>query len=415
MDELRTGLNKTQVENSTVIVSGTSLSNSTELISGDRLESPTDYSNQSLNSTEALNKSLDSNQRANTVVNINADSVRLEADLEALRPKSKSDLTELALAHKAGMLAGPFRGRIPSAIELRNITEELGVELATAVYIRTLHDSNFHGPFIRSVRAFDFKGWDQASARAAKIEVVVIASNSFEAGRPWGEHVDEWRSWARDLGFTTDVIETDQRRSVAANARVIFEYLARRPNRERIIVSYGQGSAEFRYLLHRRVNRDPKEPIPEEIEQVRAWMSVCGAGAGSSASTYCQDHRIRRLLARLRMKVAGRNPITLAETSTNFPLWRIPIPTPPKFAIASVVAVPYRQHIPPAMLGLFNELSKSSPNDGVVGVAEASLPSGWIIPVLGMNHRADGLILEPVFKRTLAALVESVGLIQINN
>src|SRR4051812_2593563 len=92
---------------------------------------------------------------------------RLRAALQAFRPKSKTDLTEMALAHKASILAEAFRGRLPTAVELRNVTEELGVELATALYLRTLQESNVHGPFARKVRTYDFAGWDKLSARAA--------------------------------------------------------------------------------------------------------------------------------------------------------------------------------------------------------------------------------------------------------
>lgn len=330
---------------------------------------------------------------------------RAAADtLAAFRARAKSDLTEMDLAHKASILAQAFQGRLPTTNELNNITEELGLELATAVFLRTLQDSKMHGGFARTVRSFDFRGWDAVTARAAKVEVAVIASNLFQSGRKWGDHVEDWRMWARDLGFTTDVIETEPRRSVASNARVIFEYLARSPNRRRIIVTYGQGSAEFRYLLHRRVYREERDPIPEEVTQICGWLNVCGAFAGASSSRYFQENRVRRLLARLRMKVAGRNPMTLAETSSLFPLWRKPLPVLPGLDIASIVAVPYRAQIPPSLLSLYCELGKSVPNDGAVSVIEASAHPGSILAVPGLTHRAESHLLEPVFKRTLAVM-----------
>jgi hypothetical protein len=324
------------------------------------------------------------------------------------RPKSDLDKTDMALAYRADYLAKAFQGRLPTAAELKNITEELGIEVATAVFLKTVQDSNTHGPFAREVRSFDFKGWDTLASKAAAIEVAVVASNLFQSGRKWGDHVDEYRTWARDLGFTTDVIETDPRRSVASNARVIFEYLARSPTRPRIILTYGQGSAEFRYMLHRRVNRDPSEMLPEEIENVRGWLSICGAFSGASSSRHIQENRISRLLARLRMKVAGRNPVALAETSSNFPLWRMPLPLPPKLSIASIVGVPYRAQVPLGINVLYDEIAKSSPNDGCVSVIEASAHPGLLMPVQGLHHRAPASMLEPYFKRTLAVLSRAI-------
>lgn len=324
--------------------------------------------------------------------------------LAAFRVGGSGDLTEMELAHKASILAQAFQGRLPTTNELKNITEELGLELATAVFSRTLQDSNVHGPFSRAVRTFDFRGWDAVTARAAKVEVAIVASNLFQSGRKWGDHVEDWRMWARDLGFTTDVIETDPRRSVAANARLIFEYLARSPNRRRIVVTYGQGSAEFRYLLHRRVYREAIDPIPEEVSQICGWINICGAFGGASSSRYFQENRVRRLLARLRMKVAGRNPITLAETSSLFPLWRKPLPVLPGLEIASIVGVPYRNQIPVGLFNLYNEIGKTVPNDGAVSVIEACAHPGAIVAVPGLTHRAENVQLEPVFKRTLAVV-----------
>jgi len=331
--------------------------------------------------------------------------------IEDFRTRSRADFSEGALAYKASVLAQAFKGRLPTASELKDVCEELGAELATALFLRTLMDSPHHGAFARDVRTFNFASWDPQVTRAAQVEVAIVASNLFQSGRQWGDHVDEWRLWARELGFTTEVIETDPRRSIASNARVIFEHLARSPSRRRIIVTYGQGSAEFRYLLHRRLHRDPNEPVPEEIEQIRGWISVCGAFSGASSSRYFQENRVRRLLARLRMKVAGRNPIVLAETSSLFPLWRRPLPDVSSLplAIASIVAVPTRNQVPAAQQIIFSELAKAAPNDGVVSVTEACAHPGLILAVPGMNHRAANPILEPILKRTLAVVARSFG------
>ncbi len=335
--------------------------------------------------------------------------------LKSFRPTSPADLTEAALAHKASYLATAFQGRLPLASELRNVTEELGVELATALFLRTVHDSTTHGPFGKRVRAFDFAGWNSKLARAAQIEVCFVASNLFQSGRKWGDHCEDWRAWARDLGFSTDVIETDPRRSIASNARVIFDYLAETPSRKRIVVTYGQGSAEFRYMLHRRVERDELIPVPDEVAQVRGWINVCGAFAGAGSSRYFQENRLRRLLSRLRMKVAGRNPVVLAETSPNFPLWRKPLPDLPSLFTASIVGVPYRAQIPAANQSLYTELARSFPNDGAVTVLDAIAHPGNLLTVPGLAHHAPNSMLEPIFKRMLAVVAQEADKMLLND
>lgn len=330
--------------------------------------------------------------------------------IEDFRPQAETDFSEVALARKAELLLKAFNGRLPTTAELINITEELGVELGTAVFLRSLQESNTHGAFLRKLRAFSLDGLDRSIC--GDFEVAIVASNLFQSGRRWGDHAATWRSWARELEFKTEVIETDPRRSVAANARVIFEHLARSPERPRFVVTYGQGSAEMRYLLHRRVNRDPVEPLPEELENVRGWISICGAFGGASSSRLLQENRLQRLLVRLRMKVAGRNPITLAETTPTFPLWRKPLPVPKGMAIVSVVGAPQRWQVSRGLRLSYDAIAAHCPNDGLVNVLEASAYPGLLVPVAGMEHRASDAALEPVFKRILAVMamdLQSLG------
>lgn len=357
-----------------------------------------------------LKNDQNNGQLSNSLANSSADSLAdsgVEAELESLKPTDRADFSEVALNRKADLLAQAFQGRLPSQSELKNITEELGVEIATAVFARAAHESNVHGAFAREVRSFDFLKWNRSSANA--VEVTIVASSFFQSGRRWGDHIEKWRAWARELGFTTDVIETDPRRSIAANARYIFEHLARSPGRQRIIVTYGQGATELRYLLHRRVNRDPTELIPEELENIRGWLSVCGGFGGASSSRFLQEHRLSRLLFRLRMKVAGRNPIALAETSTAFPLWKKQLPMIPGMNIVSLIGLPYRWHLGKGLSTFYDAIGKTLPNDGVVSVYEAAAYPGLLVPVLGMDHRAQDEKLEPHFKRVLATMAHSIG------
>lgn len=322
--------------------------------------------------------------------------------IEAFRPQAEADFSEVALTRKADLILEAFGGRMPTAPELLNISEELGVELATAVYLRSLQESETHGALNRKLRAFDLNQWNPASA--GDVEVTIIASNFLLSGRRWGAHVEPWRAWARELGLKSEVIETDPRRSVAANARLIFEFLTRDPDTPRLIVSYGQGSAEMRYLLHRRVNRDPANPLPEELENVRGWISVCGACSGATWSQMIQASRLQHLLFRLRMKVAGRNPITLAETSPAFPLWRKPMPVPKGMAVISIIGVPYRWQVSKGLRPSYDRMATKFPNDGLVHVFEAAAYPGLIVPLSGLDHSAADAVLEPVLKRLFAIL-----------
>mgnify|MGYP001251206408 CR=1 FL=1 len=322
--------------------------------------------------------------------------------IEAFRPREKADFSEVALARKAEQVLEAFDGRQPTRSELLNITEELGVELGTAVYLRSLQESGTHGALIRKLRSFDLSRWQKA--RAGGIEIAIVASNFVQSGRRWGSHADTWRAWARELGFKTDVVETDPRLSVAANAHLIAEYLRQAPNTPRLIVSYGQGSAEMRYVLQRCVSRNHGESVPFELENVLGWISVCGACGGSALSRMANESFWLGAWLRLRMWLAGRNAVTLKETEPGFPLWQKPMPVPKGMAVISVVGVPYRWQVSRFLRVPYEWIGAQWPNDGVVSVYEASAYPGLIVPLGGLDHRAKDTVLEPVLKRLFAVL-----------
>ncbi len=321
-----------------------------------------------------------------------------------LRPTRPEDFSEMALAQKASQLGEVFEGRVPSARELENITEELGVELATAIVLKILQDSPVHGEFGRRMRAIDPADPLDRSSLTNEIEVTVVASNHFRSGRKWGDHVDTWRAWARDIGFKTDVIETLPGSSVAENARLIREMLTGGHRTRRIIVTYGQGASEFRYLLHRLRALNGMH----ELNDVRGWLNICGSFNGSSASRYYDQNVFRRSLEKIRLRLSGRNPSTVSETSSSFLMWRYPTGIPRELITVSLVGLPMRWQISRGLYFLYDQISRRQPNDGVVSFLEATAQPGVIVPISGMSHHAAEMKLRPVFQRTLLLMANSL-------
>lgn len=300
----------------------------------------------------------------------------------------------------ANQLGAVFEGRLPTARELENITQELGVQMATGILLKVLQDSKLHGAFARKMRDED-PGNARIRARGLnECEVAVIASNHFASGREWGDHVDSWRAWAREMGFTTELIETEASLSVAENARRIRDFLKGHPHPKRILVSYGQGSTEVRYLLHRLRALNALD----ELDGLRGWLNVCGAVYGSSLSSYLNANFFRRLQSQLRLQWQGRSPLTLAETSSSYPLWKELPPIPKTMTTVNIVGISASEDLPVGFRFSYDLLSKSQPNDGVVKVLEAIAHPGFIVPVQGMNHRLTDFKLKPVFQRTLLVL-----------
>lgn len=335
-------------------------------------------------------------------------------DKNRLTPTDSADFTEMSLLRRAIPIAEVFKGRLPSRKELDDINHELGTELATIVLQRTIQQSELHGAFVKDVRGTDPSSLlERIKGLAQKFEVTVVASNLYQSGRKWGDHVDSWRSWARELGFTTESIETRADFSVAENARLIGEFLSHSNHANRIIVTYGQGTSEFRYLLSRRLgHRGPGErrvaservlSEAPELSRVRGWINVCGSFSGARSSDRALSSLIRRGMANVSMKWQGRNPITLGETATDFPLWREITNIPSQMLVSSLVGLPVGRQVSKPLRDSYQALAKFGPNDGAVLAMDACAQPGLIVPVLGLDQTAADAVLMPMFKRLLIA------------
>ncbi|RYZ70968.1 MAG: hypothetical protein EOP05_12580, partial [Proteobacteria bacterium] len=166
--------------------------------------------------------------------------------------KHDADLSEMGLKVRAAPLAEAFKDRLPLARELQDINEHFGVEIAQTVFASALERLPSYGPFIKRVRSFDLKKYSAQNA-ASNFEVTIIESQLPLSGRKWGDHAEEWRAWARGLGFKTDVISTLPTNDIWENAALISSHLLSNPHPRRILITLGQGAAEVRSLLTRRL------------------------------------------------------------------------------------------------------------------------------------------------------------------
>lgn len=316
--------------------------------------------------------------------------------------------------YRAIPIVEKLKGRLPTPKEISDLISEYGYEFAATVFTRAVNESELHGEFAKEVRLFDLKKWQAKKNLAARFEVTVVASNLYQSSQRWGSHVETWRRWARSMGFTTDVIETSPRASVAQNARVISDHLLENPHPHRILVTYGQGASEVRYLFQRRLERVEKNSSAgqrenqtgSELGSLRAWLNICGSFGGASSSEYMLRNPLARVYHSAAMRMKGRNPLVLKETSPTFPLWRKAAQVPTETLIASVVGIPLGLQVPVELRDFQKVLSRNKLSDGAVSVFESWAHPGLLVPVAGLSHRADNHLLEPVFKRLLAVTAE---------
>lgn len=294
-----------------------------------------------------------------------------------------------------------FAGRVPSRAEIETLARERGVSFANKVLHAALLESSLHGPFIRHIQALQPQPIERPLARKPT-EVVFVPSVLWGARQDWGGHAEWMRRTARELGFMTDVVETDHRESISGNARRLGDYLTESASERIIFVTHGRGAAEFRMLLQRR------GPQASELRKVRGWLNIAGASAGSRLIDLLLARRLNQLEARFDFWLHGRKPSALQELSARFPFWKERLAIHEKMLVVNVVGLPSQRHIPPHLERNFDLLSPFGPNDGGVLVADAMIRPGLIFPVLGMSHQASPVVLKPVLQRLLICTEQQI-------
>lgn len=354
-----------------------------------------------------------------------------EAIRESFRPRSDADFTEVGLIRRAAPILEAFSNRIPLSRELRDIYENFGVELAQTVFTQSLERSPVYGGLIRRVRSFDPRTFELIREKARRFEVTIVRSSLPIRGLAWGEFADTWQAWARSMGFTTDIIETQESNDLRANAKAISTYLFSNPHPRRILVTYGEGAAEFRSLLAQRLGvrgtaggnrtagfpRDAAangEAIDDagELAQIHTWINVAGAYGGAAIARFKNDSRWEAFKLEL-SRYFGRFPIQarairLRQLDSRLPVWRTPPVFPKQMQVINVVGLPFRNDLPSNLkVSSLRVTPVIGVNDGAVGLYESIAHPGLIVPVKGMTQMAERYKLEPVLRRLLAIIVES--------
>ncbi len=334
----------------------------------------------------------------------------------SFRAKSDADLTEVGLIRRATPLADAFQGRLPFMRELADINEHFGVEVAQTTFNLALSRLPAYGEFIKRVRSYDLQDWSPVAVGAKQYEVTFVASTLPVKGAEGFSQFERWQTWARSMGFTTDIILTDPDGSLRDNAQRISTYLVSNPHPRRILITHGPGATEFRTLLSTRFglrgenNQAAWGQDLGELVSVRIWINIAGAYNGSSYAKLQNSSQLQQLLLRISnywgFKGAAARARIWTQLDSRLPVWRVPPVFPLGLQVFNIIGSPLRTNMPVGLMASHDELGRQiGPNDGAVGVFESIAHPGLILPVQGMSHRAEDLKLEPVLKRLLALVV----------
>ena len=308
---------------------------------------------------------------------------------------------DLQLAFEAKEILRTLAGRLPSWLELEAIREEQGFEIAQAVFYRSILQSQPHSGFIRHVQTIK-PGFHDHSEGKSPIEVVIVPS-TMPGAAVWGAHVEWMRKNAREMGFTTEVIDTDKKDSVAGNAWRIGEHLKSTKAERILMVTTGRGSAELRMYLQRR-GKNAVEP-----KKIRGWLNINGCAHGSRLFEDRMQSKLRRIGSQLTSTLLGKKDFTVAsELATSFPLWREQLAVHQKLMTVSVFGLILPNQVPVGGREAFATLEKLGVNDGCVLAREAIIRPGMLYPIQGMSHALDETIFQGHLQRLLTCMGQAI-------
>lgn len=343
------------------------------------------------------------------------DHAEIEAELalsrEAARRNGDSGL-RVALLKNVEPLVSAFLDRWPTAKELKEVSDQFGVDAASLMVEEIARRIAPNGLFLSEIarqmplafrgqaKAIRVEEREAARHSHAGTEICFVESNDSVAvaGSEWGGHVETWRSWVRENGFTTDRIATRHDATVFENAQAIRDHLLESHHSNRILISVGRGSVEVLAALsdlYRGRLSSSERMVPLGV---RAWVNVAGP-----VLSLKEERRSDRTLADRALGKLGQS-FRLGRMQFNLPFGarasllssaRVDL-TDAEFArlgnqltLTSIVGLANLATVPLGTKRKWLDLAeKLGPNDGLYSPLECMAPGGFVVPVAGLSHAA---------------------------
>jgi hypothetical protein len=301
-------------------------------------------------------------------------------------------------------------GALPTFDELHDLTQQHGIDVATAVAFDAVARHEKHHAFVDEVdRERSQPSQVQASGNCGVAFVpnlgFVLDSKSRDVGR-------RIANAAESLGLAVVEIGTDPTSALAQNGAAICDALLAMPFDRIVVVSLSKGSADVKIALEQPAAR-------EAFSRVSAWLNVCGLLDGSPVVNWLlaneqaaedqllqwfhrlEPQQVKKILAACRE--CGRG--LMSQLARELEL-------PPHIQMFSVIAFPTSDTLSYDHTRVFHSLmSADGPNDGFGLIADQISTPGVIYPVWGADHYIDRFLdVEALALALFGIIVQRCGL-----
>lgn len=266
-----------------------------------------------------------------------------------------------------------------TAETLQQITNNEGVDFATALLFDRFQRSPRHAEFIRRINSL--RQSSSATRTTIKAKVIIVPGALYRERPDMGGDGQLVREVAASFGYETDLIPLASFGSVAENARLIRSWFNQHLPERVILVSLSKGGADLKMAL-------AAPEAPALFRSVVAWINVCGPLDGSHMANWILASRWRTVFVRAKCRLQRRDFRFITDLRHDLagPL-DCPLRLPPSTKMFSLIGFPLQSHMTtPFSRFCHRTLAAHGPNDGTTSLSDLNTWPGDIFPAWGMDH-----------------------------
>jgi len=274
---------------------------------------------------------------------------------------------------------------------LRDLTHETSVDFATLYFIRrTLMDrpdAQWQSRFAALVR--ELRGRSARSIRQdleermelSRFRFLFVPGFHYRTDPSSGADFAGPRTYLRNCGFDTQLIEVEEDGTIEQNAALIAEAVRKETSDDTrlIVVSTSIGGPETAVALGKLLSMDDLRPVA-------AWISVGGLLGGTVLADQAEQWPMS-WLAKPAFLFKGIDTRAIPGITTVASRRRMTdLRFPKSFLVLDYVGAPLSGQIAADVKGRWKTLARFGPNDGLTLLADEVLNGGRVVFEIGQDH-----------------------------
>ncbi|MCC6457033.1 MAG: hypothetical protein IT328_18900 [Caldilineaceae bacterium] len=303
-----------------------------------------------------------------------------------LRPHVAPMVDEVGLLARAAEEVRGFGGSVPNREMLQALTQERGIDLATAIFYQSILASPLHGPFVRAVEAETAAPLPSPS----RFHLLIVPALYYQELPQYGGDGQAIAAIAQACGMRVTVAPLLSKGSLSDNAAILWETLCRlerektiegkTDGEEVLLLSLSVGGGEVRILFAEHAG-DPR------LERLAGWINICGLVRGIPLAAQLLRNPLRRLHAKTICKVIGIDFGLVRELDPDHAFWQGTLALPPKLRVLNLIGVPLHSHVQQrSLFKRYAWMQALGPNDGMSLLSDLIVEPGLIYPLWGADH-----------------------------